>query len=193
MEVVELVERVSGVGENDLAARIRRGERSALREVYDRTQQRLYRFALAMAGNADEAGDALQETFVQLVRRPEQFDPARGSIEAFLYGVLRNRLRQQRRQRRDFVQEFDWEECEETGDETLLEGMLRSAQVELVREAVLSLPTHYREVVVLIELEETSYDEAAEALGIPVGTIRSRLSRARGLLEKKLQEGGAKR
>lgn len=192
MEVVELVERVSGVSQTDFAARVRKGERSALREVYERTHQRLYRFALAMTGNADEAGDALQETFVQFVRRPDQFDPARGSVEAFLYGVLRNRLRQQRRQRRDLAQEFDWEDCEESGDESLLDGLQRSAQVAFVREAVLSLPSHYREVVLLIELEETSYEEASEALGVPVGTIRSRLSRARGLLEKKLKEGGAR-
>ena len=58
MEVVELVERVSGVSQTDFAARVRKGERSALREVYERTHQRLYRFALAMTGNADEAGDA---------------------------------------------------------------------------------------------------------------------------------------
>jgi RNA polymerase sigma-70 factor, ECF subfamily len=193
MEVVELVERVSGVPETGLAARIRNGERAALREVYERTHQRLHRFALAMTGDADQAADALQETFAQFVQRPDQFDPARGSVEAFLYGILRNRLRQQRRQRRDLVQEFDWDDCEESGDNSLLDGLERSAQAAFVREAVLSLPSHYREVVSLIELEETSYEEAAEALGIPVGTIRSRLSRARGLLEKKLKEGGSPR
>jgi RNA polymerase sigma-70 factor (ECF subfamily) len=193
MKVVELVERVRGLSQSEFAARVQSGERAALREVYERTHQRLHRFALSMTGDADLAGDALQETFMQLIRRPDQFDPARGSIDAFLYGVLRNRLRQQRRDRRGMALEFDWEDCEESGDESLLDGLLRSAQVSLVREAILSLPSHYREVVSLIELEETSYDEAAEILGVPVGTIRSRLNRARALLEKKLKEGGMAR
>ncbi len=190
MEAVELVEAATGVAKLSFAERVRQGERSALREVYERNHQRLYRFALAMTGSADMAADALQETFVALVRSPGQYDPERGSVEAFLYGILRNRLRQLRRERRDLAQEFDWEDNVENGAEDLLEGLTRTAQVAAVREAILSLPPHYREVVTLIELEETRYEDAAEILDLPVGTIRSRLSRARGLLEKKLKAGG---
>ncbi len=178
------MEIVRGWSSPSFAERVRQGERGALREVYERTHQRLYRYALAMSGCADAASDALQETFVEFVRRPEQFDPQRGSVEAFLYGVLRNRLRQARREHRN----FDWQDVEEEGDASLLEGLERAAQVECVREAVLALPPHYREVVTLCELEELSYDEAGQVLGVPVGTIRSRLSRARALLEKKLRE-----
>lgn len=188
MVVVELVERLSGWNQLDFASRVQAGDRAALREVYERTHQRLHRFALAMSGDGEMAADALQETFVTLVHRPELYDPRRGTIEAYLYGVLRNRLRELRRKARDHHREFDWEDCEETGDDTLLEGIERRFHAECVKQAVLALPSHYREVVLLVELEECSYDEASEILGLPVGTIRSRLNRARGLLEKKLKE-----
>jgi RNA polymerase sigma-70 factor (ECF subfamily) len=165
--------------------RVRRGEPAELRAVYEATRDRLYRFALAMSGDRDLAADALQETFVALLRNPERFDPARGTIEAFLFGILRNRLRVERRETREFDSAG---ECEETGDDDLLESYERQEQVALVREAVSTLPAPYREALTLCDLEELSYEEAAGLLGTPVGTIRSRLSRARGLLAKKLRE-----
>ncbi|MDX2268985.1 MAG: RNA polymerase sigma factor [Bryobacter sp.] len=185
---MELVASLKATAQPDFAERIRQGERAALREAYERTHQRLYRFALAMSGDPEAAADALQETFVALLREPGQFDPHKGSLEAFLYGILRNRLREWRRKKAGGEVPWEEEEQSELGQETLLEGLSRKSRNEAVRAAILALPEHYREVVTLVELEEMTYEESAAVLGLPVGTVRSRLSRARGHLEKSLRE-----
>jgi RNA polymerase sigma-70 factor, ECF subfamily len=77
------------------------------------------------------------------------------------------------------------EEC--AGPEDLLEDLTRSESIEQVRQAVLSLPPVFREVIVLCDLQDSSYDEAAAALDCPVGTVRSRLSRGRAMLARKLR------
>jgi RNA polymerase sigma-70 factor (ECF subfamily) len=77
------------------------------------------------------------------------------------------------------------EEC--VADEDVLGDLLRQETVDRVRKAVLSLPPSYREAVVLCDLEEASYEEAALALDCPVGTVRSRLSRGRAMLAHKLR------
>src|SRR3954451_5936888 len=76
------------------------------------------------------------------------------------------------------------------GNDDVLSGLTRAEAVENVRQAVLELPTVYRETVVLCDLEELSYAEAASILHIPVGTVRSRLARGRGLLVQKLSKPG---
>lgn len=181
-----------------LAARLRRGEAAAVAEVYELVHRPLYRFALAMSGSVELAEEALQETFVQLIRRPENFDPERGQLQGFLFGVIRNvLLKALGRERGDKAAQPLPEESAGIADfqsVPLLEGIQQAERIAAVRAAVLALPPHYREVVVLCDLEELNYDAAAAVLGCPVGTIRSRLNRARGLLRERLsvfQTGGA--
>jgi RNA polymerase sigma-70 factor (ECF subfamily) len=156
-----------------------------IRVLYEEHSGRLFRFALAFSGSESRASEAVQEAFLELIRKPDLFDPSRGSAAALLYGMVRNRLRIARRQER----EESFEEEEASGDD-LLEGLDRADRVAAVREAVLALPEHYREVVVLCELEECRYEEVALALEIPVGTVRSRLNRAKALLRSRLRHLG---
>lgn len=158
-------------------------ERVDPQELYARHYTRLYRFAFAFSGSEARAAEAVQEAFLDLIRNPGQFDPERGSAGALLFGMVRNRLRRARRMERE-------EPLEEEGpaDDDLLLELERAERVAAVREAILSLPEHYREVVLLCEIEECSYEETALALSVPMGTVRSRLSRAKQQLRLRLRE-----
>ena len=109
-------------------------------------------------------------------------DGSRGPLLSFLYGIARNRVL--RRIEKERVTEPVGEEY--AGGEDLLDDLTRRETVEQVRRAVVSLPEAYREAVVLCDLENTSYEDAAAALECPVGTVRSRLSRGRAMLAQKL-------
>lgn len=174
--------------DDDLLRRSASGDEEAFSTLYRRRQAAVYRFALHMSGREDVAEEVTQETFLMLIREPGRFDASRGSVSSFLFGVARNLVLRHLERRRDYV---NLEE-EATGepaaaDTDLLAKMTREETIEAVRQAVSSLPGTYREAVVLCDLEEASYADAAEALGVPVGTVRSRLSRGRGLLLEKLR------
>ena len=131
-----------------------------------------------------------------LVRESQMFDPSRGTLAAYLYGVARNQVLRRLEKERHFVAITD-EPAEDGGasvpahlvaaDDPLAE-LARTELIETVRQAVLALPAHYREVVVLCELHEMSYVEAASVLGCAIGTVRSRLHRGRALLVERLRD-----
>jgi RNA polymerase sigma-70 factor (ECF subfamily) len=165
----------------ELLAQALQGRQQQFTQLYQRRQGGVYRFALQMSGCAALAEDVTQETFLTLLQSGSRYDATRGSVAAFLYGIARNLV--MRRLERDRRYEPE-EDCTSDGD--LLDDLTRTESIERVRQAVLSLPPVYREVVVLCDLQETSYEDAASALACPIGTVRSRLSRARGMLARKL-------
>ncbi|HTG87175.1 MAG TPA: RNA polymerase sigma factor [Pyrinomonadaceae bacterium] len=179
-------------GDSELLRSMLAGDEEALALLYRRRQGSVYRFALQMSGSKPMAEDVTQEVFLFLMREGHVFDPARGSLSAFLLGVARNHVL--RRMRVDqFMTPIGNDDDDEavfvaTGtDLRPLDDLARAETIELVRRAVLSLPPKYREVVVLCELQDVSYGEAAEILGCAIGTVRSRLHRARALLLAKLR------
>ncbi len=131
------------------------------------------------------AEEAVQETFLRLIRQPGGLDPAKGSLESYLYGILRNVTRQALRAQFVALDE-DYDEAATVDDPMVV--LDRSQAQERLGAAILTLPGHYREVLVLCDLEEWSYETAAATLGCPVGTVRSRLNRARALLRSRLKE-----
>jgi RNA polymerase sigma-70 factor, ECF subfamily len=179
-------------GDSELLRSMLAGDEEALALLYRRRQGSVYRFALQMSGSKPIAEDVTQEVFLFLMREGHVFDPARGSLSAFLLGVARNHVL--RRMRVDHLltpidDDDEPDACIATSERALrpLEDLARAETIELVRKAVLSLPAKYREVVVLCELQDVSYGEAAEILGCAIGTVRSRLHRARALLLAKLR------
>jgi len=176
-----------------LLKRSAKGDERAFAKLYHRHQGPLFRFALRMTGSSWAAEEIVQDVFMMLVREPKKFDPDRGTLGAFLYGVARNRIMKHlERTPRD----FSLDESGDAGRDShpqLQEQMTPAHWAELserreqVRAAVLELPPEFREAVVLCELEEMSYEEAASTLDCPVGTIRSRLHRGRALLLAKLE------
>jgi RNA polymerase sigma-70 factor, ECF subfamily len=171
------------------------GDERAFTELYGRRQAGIYRFALQMCGSESVAEDVVQEVFMALIREGHRFDPSRGSLSSYLYGVARNQVLRRLERDRPFAASLDdaaghggaADDASDARPDPLSE-LARAETVATVRQAVLALPAHYREVVVLCELQEMSYAEAAGALGCAVGTVRSRLHRARSLLSGKLAE-----
>lgn len=177
-----------------LLRRAGKGDEEAFTLLYRRHQAALYRFALRMSGNAWAAEEIVQDVFMTLMRDPKKFDPARGTLGGFLYGVTRNRVL--KHLERSPHREVSLEEKNENGSGSgivLLDATTPALQAEKreraeqVWAAVLDLPAEFREAVVLCELEERSYEEAAEMMGCPIGTIRSRLHRGRTLLMARLE------
>ncbi len=181
--------------ELDLLARLRQGDEAAFVELYRRHRDAVYRYALLRTGSAAQAADVAQETFLHLMTRSDQFDPGRGSVAAWLCGVARNLARRECAGREDAVDPDDLADdtamppplVETSGP---LERLLADETAEQVRLALATLAPHYRDVLVLCELSELTYAEAAQVCGIDIGTVRSRLSRARARLADTLARMG---
>ena len=167
-----------------LLERMLNGDEGAFTALYRRRQGTVYRFVLHMTRSVTVAEDVTQEVFMALMEGGRRFDPSRGTLLSFLYGIARNRML--RRIENDWRTEpvDDIEIC--AGADDLLDHVTRQETIEQVRRAVVSLPAMYREAVVLCDLEHASYEEAAAVLECPVGTVRSRLNRGRALLAQKL-------
>ena len=181
--------------DDDQVRGVQQGDEDAFAALYRRWQGPLYRFGLRMCGSPALAEDVTQEVFMALIAGAGRFDPARGSLPGYLFGIARNQVLRRLEKERPYVPLPD-DEGEPRMDrlargEDMLEELARRQRLERVREAVLSLPPHYREVVVLCELQRLSYVETAEALGCAVGTVRSRLHRARALLLARLGQDEA--
>lgn len=176
---------ISCLSEEDLLRRSARGDEEAFTILYRRCHPPVYRFALHMGGSVESAEEITQDVFLALIRDPGRFHLERGRLIPFLLGIARN-LALRRFERREDAFDLPVDEVPDTGVD-ILQELSREQTIEGVRRAVLSLPESYREAVVLCDLEELSYEDAALALGIPVGTVRSRLSRGRSLLEGKLR------
>ncbi len=179
-----------------LLKRAMAGDEEAFTRLYRSLCGVVYRFARQMSGSSAMAEDVTQEVFLILLRKAQLFDPTRGSLSTYLLQITRNEiLRRLNRDRAYVPLENDKQEKDVPTDEKLivkgnpLGNLMRNEEIESVRQAVLALPIHYREVVVLCELEELSYNEAAALLDCAVGTVRSRLHRARALLKERLQTG----
>jgi RNA polymerase sigma-70 factor (ECF subfamily) len=166
------------------------GDEQAFTSLYRRWQAGLFRFALQMSGSAAVAEDVTQEVFLTLIRDGRDYDPRRGSVSAYLYGIARNKVL------RSFRHQSGGEEASAEPSSPAggpLEELTRNESIRAVRDAVLALPAHYRETVVLCDLHEMPYEQAAQVLGCAVGTVRSRLHRARELLAGKLRLTGEPR
>jgi RNA polymerase sigma-70 factor (ECF subfamily) len=176
-----------------LLRRTAKGDEEAFALLYRRHQGGLYRFALRMTGSAWGAEEIVQDVFMTLIRAPKKYDPERGSVGALLFGIARNRVMKHLER---VPREVPLEEKNEdgTGAGIILQDsftpamwMEKRERMHHVRAAVLDLPAEFREAVVMCELEEMSYEEAAQMTGCPIGTIRSRLHRGRALLLAKLE------
>ncbi len=147
----------------------------------------LYRFVYRMTGNRETAEDIVQETFLRLSREDNHL-PTEDAVRRWLFVVARNLCISLFRQgSRILDTEFDEEYGLSSRERNPSEEALENEQNLLVRQAVLSLPPSLREVVILREYEKKSYLDIATLVGCPMGTVRSRLAKARDFLKEKLQ------
>jgi RNA polymerase sigma-70 factor (ECF subfamily) len=179
--------------DTELLRQMRAGTAAAFEALYLRHQGPLFRFAILRSGSADAAADVVQEVFMGLLTGSLKFDPLRGMLQNFLFGVARN-----------VVMKLDppagrqavLHEPDNDDDDAALEAvceaaeplarMLGNEQAEAVRRALALLPPHYRDVVILYEMHDLSYLEIADICQLDIGTVRSRLSRGRAALAKRL-------
>jgi RNA polymerase sigma-70 factor (ECF subfamily) len=177
-----------------LLDRARSGDRDAFAELVERYQDGLYTMALRLVGRPEDAADVVQETFLRAYINLPRLRPA--SVRGWLYRVAVNAGHDvhRRGRRRPAVAMEDAEgkvlDLPDTalGPEATVEARERTA---VVRDAILALPMEYRTAVVLRDVNDLSYEEMAEALRVPLGTVKSRISRGRSLLAVALRGSAA--
>ena len=175
------------VGETDaaLVARAAGGDGDAFAGLYSRYQAPMYRFALQMTGSAAVAEDIVQEVFIVLMRSLGRYDSGR-PLAAYLYGIVRNTTRQRLRRERRLVP-LDYI-ADHSAPAEFAENLEHREHLFLLRRAIVAMPSRFREVLVMCDLHMMSYELVAASLGCPVGTVRSRLHRARGRLAERMQQ-----
>ena len=178
----------------ELMSRMATGDGEAFAAIFRRYQATVYRFSRQMLAAKDAAEDITQDAFIALAQNAGRFDAMRGSLTTYLYGIARNLILQRHRRDRlrsevdlDAIADEELTAVSASGDP--LEALSRSQLVQHLRAAILRLPVHYREAVVLCELHGLSYEDAAAIARCPLGTIRSRLSRGRQMLMERCAEG----
>jgi len=192
----EASEESSKKGDHDLVQRIQAGDSDAFRALFDKYHRRAFAVAMGVVKNEDDALDAVQDAFVKVHKNIHKFQGS-SSFYTWLYRIVMNVSidhvrRTSRRKSLDFDERALHEESEVAGDGALLprvtnanpgKAALRAELGSAIQAALEELPEHHRAVIVLREIEGMSYEEMAEALQVPKGTIMSRLFHAR----KKMQ------
>ncbi len=185
--------------ERDLVRRCLAREERAYRELIRRYQTPVVNLAWRITGNPDDAAEVGQETFIRVLRSLHTYDPER-PLKTWLFKIAANLALDsiRRRKRRPVSIQDLFEEDEAPAleavdpgpgpDQMLQTGQSRERFDELVRE----MPEHYQAILFLRYREDLAYEEIAEALGIPLGTVKVRLHRAHEILRRKLTARGAK-
>ncbi len=177
--------------EEVLMREVAQGSELAFTWLYRRHQLAIYRYARHMCGSTSVAADVTQETFITLLDKAGNFRAGEGSVYSYLCGIARNVvMRHLRKNAINASREVSTEDLDHVavakldqhGEGDPLDQMLSRERVDWLKAALLKIGVIHREVIVLCELSEMSYEQAAEVMGIPVGTVRSRLSRAKSAL-----------
>lgn len=172
-----------------LFQRARRGDENAFAELFARYQRPLFRYAAYVCGQA-AADDVVQETFLAVLRQGHRTDAPDGTIQAYLFGIARHLMlkRLSSSRERALGEEIDSvvEVTVAVAADSALDEYARQESASHLRAAVQALPREFREVIVVCALEDLSYADAAAVLQCPIGTVRSRLYRAKAMLASAL-------
>ena len=162
-----------------LLARAASGELEAFGAIYERYQHAVFRFACAMTGSRDAAADITHDAFLAVLADASRFDPNRASLSTYLYGVVRNLCRERLR-RASRLQPMDAGVFDRPADRGAPIDAVADAELAgLVRRALAELPSRYRELLLLCDVHDLSYADAAAIVGTSVPAVRSRLHRGR--------------
>lgn len=180
--------------DGDLVTAAAAGDRDAFAALYQRHHLGVYRFARTMTGSVAAAEDVTQEVFLTFMQGLDRFDEGRGALSTYLFGVARNVSRHRLRQEIRLIGQDHQREGElQDPDDDPAQAAMRLESVARIRRCIRGLSSRYREVLILCDLEELSYQDAAIVLGTRVGTVRSRLHRARHMLAERLMSAGVQR
>lgn len=167
------------------------GDPVAFGEIYFLLRNPIYGFVYRMLNETGAAEDITQEVFIFFIEHPKKYEPLRGSLHSFLCGVARNRIMHHLRKsgNRPEINRDETEDYREPKDEIggdPLGNLLNQELAEKVEESIGKLPPLQREVVILREIEELSYEEIAGITQTELGTVKVRLHRARRALAERL-------
>ena len=177
----------AGLEDSRLLQLMMAGEEQGFVPLYRKYQGPVYRFALQICGIRHIAEEVTQETFLALIRAPRNYHADRGPLLLYLFGIARRLVwKNARRERRYEAIENDQNLPVALPD--FADDFAQKDAARRLRQAILSLPRKYREVIVLCSFQELSYEEAAAVVGSSIGTVRSRMHRAKQLLLRKLRD-----
>ncbi|HET7694338.1 MAG TPA: RNA polymerase sigma factor [Vicinamibacterales bacterium] len=171
--------------DEELMAAVAAGDREAFGALYRRRRADVYRFALHMTGAAAAAEDVAQDVFLAVIRDAHRYAPDRAAVLPWLLGIARNVARRRLTERR--YEPLPDGTAEPAVHADPLDGLARTRQTLALRRALGALPVVYREAVVLCDLQELSYQDAAHVADCAIGTVRSRLHRGRQMLAATLR------
>ena len=190
---------VEKMDDHSLLAATLTGDEAAFKELVRRYQNQITNYVYRMLDDYDRAVDLAQETFLRVYTSAERYQ-ATYSFSTYIYRIAHNlaisELRQRKRRK---LMQFPMFFSDKDNDEVEIEiedqrqvladdSMIVAEQREAVSRAIASLPEKYRAALVLCDIEEKSYEEISEVLDLPVGTVKSRINRARNLLKDKLKD-----
>lgn len=167
------------------------GNESAFQRLVECNQDRLFAAMMRMLGCREDAEEAVQEAFIRAFTRIDDFN-RQSKFSTWLYRIAFNSaISESRKKRPKFSldarrEQFEFEAIDESA-ETVDASMLRDEQVRLVHRALDELSDDHRAILVLREMDDLAYEDIGNVLAIPVGTVRSRLRRARGRLRDVLE------
>ena len=176
------------ISDADLLQRAMAGDEAAFLALYGKLKAGIFRYAFYMTNSQTAAEEVMQEVFITLLQEGDRYREGRGDMGAFAFGIARNFVRRIERRERPYEQLPEEDTRANLAvSESLAGQVIRNQTTERVHCAIATLPDHYRQAVVLCDLCELSYEQAATRLNCAVGTIRSRLNRAHTLLAQKLK------
>jgi RNA polymerase sigma-70 factor (ECF subfamily) len=180
---------MDGVDDDLLLDRARRGNEQAFTLLFERHQSAIYGYAAYMCG-PDAGDDIVQETFLAVLKQQGRHDPLQGTVASYLFGVARHLILKRLTHRTDapFDELHEADLPAASARSTVLDDLTRAETIDRIRRAIRSLPEVYRELIVLCGLKELDYATVAALVECPIGTVRSRLSRAKALLAAKLAD-----
>jgi len=185
---------VAGGEESEILRRCLAGDERAYRELIQRYQRQVYSVALRMVRRNEDAEDLTQETFVRMFRALDRYDPSR-PFAAWLFTITSRLCIDHLRRRkvnpvslfqRDAETDEEWTMQVEDRGLKPDEVTSHAEEEQRTQDLIDSLPEHYRIVVLLRHQQDLSYEEIAEALSLPLGTVKARIHRARALLKDRI-------
>ena len=178
--------------DKELILRFQKGDELAYVELVNRYRDRLMNFVFRFVGSFEEAEDIVQDTFVKLYQKKDYYRPI-SAFSTWIFTIASNlaktELRKRKRRKVSYLSQIGIEEkdfdipVEDTTDEETV-GEYTESQIQ---DAIQSLQLHFRTALILRDIEELSYEEISKILDVPLGTIKSRINRARLQLQKKLK------
>jgi len=171
--------------DEELIAAVAAGDREAFGTLYRRRRADVYRFALHMTGTPSTAEDVAQDVFMVVITEAKRYVPSRAAVVPWLLGIARNMARRRLGERRHDPLPDGADVPGVHADPA--DGLALSERLARLRRALVTLPVPFREAVILCDLQELSYQDAASVAGCAIGTVRSRLHRGRQLLATEMR------